>query len=116
MLQSCGCRTDPKKNQQIQRRSREDSVRSGKDLAIFDEDLEVKTHYNFDRPDRCSPEPDPTQPEVVGGRRRVVQRPTRCEHVGSGLGTNLTWTDLWTPLNGNIYNSVCRPMRGPGTT
>ena len=65
----------------------------------FGEDLEVKTHSDFNRSDRCPPEPDPTRPEVAGGRRQVVQRPTRCERVGSGLGTNPTRTDSWTPLD-----------------
>ena len=38
----------------------------------FGEDLEVETHSDFDRPDRCPPEPDPTRPEIFGGLRQVV--------------------------------------------
>ena len=95
LLRSRGCRTDPAK---IQRRFDEIRRKFGDFRRRFGEDLEGKTHSDFDRPDRCAPDPDPTRPEVGGGRRRVVQCPTRCERVGSGLNTNPTRTDPWTPL------------------
>ena len=38
LLRSRGCHINPKKNQQIQRRFNKDSVRSGEDLVISDED------------------------------------------------------------------------------
>ena len=108
--------TDPAK---IQRRF-------GNFRRRFGEDLEVKTHSDFDRPDRCPPEPDPTRSEVAGGWRWVVQRPTRCERVGSGLGTNPTRTDPWTPLLlfigvlgwvsdmwRNLIGDTCHSLIGP---
>ena len=88
--------TDPTK---IQQRFGEIRWRFGDFRWRFSEDLEVETHSDFNRPDRCPPEPDLTRPKVVGDRRRVVQPPTQCEQVGSGLGTNPTQTDPWTPLN-----------------
>ena len=58
----------------------------------------TQTQTETDRPDRYPPETDPTRPEVVDGRRRVVKHFTRFRRVGSGLGTNPTRTDPWTAL------------------
>ena len=49
--------TDPAK---IQRRFGEIWQKFGDFRRGFDEDLEVKTRSDFDRPDRCAAEPDPT--------------------------------------------------------
>ena len=121
MLQSCGCHTYSKKNQQIRQRSNEDlvmrwkfSLKSRLEVVFFasipwlshrskekstdpakiqrrfneiwrwfSKDLEVETHSDFDRHDRCSSETDPTWPKVVRGQQQVVQPPTRCEWVDS---------------------------------
>ena len=91
----------------IQRRFGEIRRRSNAFWRKFDEDLEVETHFDFDRLDRCPPEPDSTWPEIAGGWRRVVQLPTRCEQVDSGLGTNLTRTDPWTP---EWCEGSCEPL------
>ena len=82
----------------IQQRFGEIQRRFNDSWRRFGKDLEVETHSNFDWPNRCPTEPDPTRPEIAGSRQRVVQLLTRCEWVGSGLGTNSTRTDLWTPL------------------
>ena len=84
LLRSRGCHINPKKNQQIQWRFGEIRWRFGDFRWRFSENLEVETHSDFNRPDRCPPEPDLTRPKVVGDRRRVVQPPTQCERVGSG--------------------------------
>ena len=65
----------------------------------------TQTQTEADRPDRYPPETDPTRPEVVDGRRRVVKHFTRFRRVGSGLGTNPTRTDPWTALD-TINNGV----------
>ena len=68
----------------------------------FKLDPVTQTQTEADRPDRYPPETDPTRPEVVDGRRRVVKHFTRFWRVGSGLGTNPTRTDPWTALQTTI--------------
>ena len=61
----------------------------------------------FDRSDRQSKNFDPTWPVGVCGRRRVFLLETRCHRVGSGLGTNPTRTDPWTPLVTKDFDRGC---------
>ena len=42
--------------------------------------------------------PDSTDPKLHTGRLWVLISPTRVYRVESGLGTNLTRPNLWTPL------------------
>ena len=84
----------------LSHRSKEKSTDPVKIWQRFGKDLEVETHYDFNRPDRCLLETDPTWPEVVRGWQQVVQPPTQCEQVGSGLGINQTRIDSWTPCDG----------------
>ena len=65
----------------------------------------TQTQTEADRPDRYPPETDPTRPEVVDGRRRVVKHFTRFRRVGSGLGTNPTQTNPWTALHQTVIQS-----------
>ena len=48
--------------------------------------------------DRRPPEPNPTRPVALHGRRRVWNFSTRSDRVGCELGTNPTQTDPWTAL------------------
>ena len=70
------------------------------------EDSMIQTQIEADRPDRCLPKTEPTRPEVVDGRRQVVKPFTQFLRVGSGLGTNPTWTDPWTALVSVVSSSI----------
>ena len=82
-------------------------LRSGENPVTIGENPVIDCQYEADRPDRCPPESDPTRPEVVYGRRRVVQSFTRWKQVGCGLGINPTRTDPWTPLMSALIKCVC---------
>ena len=70
------------------------------------EDPMIQTQTKADRPNRCLPKTEPTRPEVVDGQWRVVKPFTRFARVGSGLGTNPTWTDPWTTLISAVSSSI----------
>ena len=53
----------------------------------------------FNRPAHRYFQSNPTWPVGFCGRLQVVSPGTRCHRVGYGLGTDPTWTDLWTPLD-----------------
>ena len=55
--------------------------------------------YDSDRPARHPFIIWTARPDYSAGRRRVDFSPTRFRRVGSGLGTNPTRTDSWTPLD-----------------
>ena len=56
----------------------------------------------FIRSGRWSIQSDLTWPVGFCDRWRVFSSKTRCHWVSCGLGTNPTWTNLWTPLTSNI--------------
>ena len=72
----------------------------------FELDPVIQTQTEADQPNRCLPKIEPTRPEVVDGRWRVVKPFTRFSRVGSGLGTNPTWTDPWTTLVSAVSSSI----------